>query len=458
MKQLKWCFWVLVMMSFLLLAGCGGGSDDSKPTPTPTPTFTTAMISGKTFSVYFSYNGGSTRTATFNADKTITPTGSTSITWDINSSGQLILYHTSATNLETDTITLTTATPTILTGSMTWSNSSNSNTGSGTMIFTLVTTAYSLADLNGTIAAHELTASDAPNWFGWYRSDVAVSNGGFSAATYYKSNPHSSGTESAASGEQMSSDGTFTISGYTSFHGTMSKSKSLVVATASNSESEPRLAIWLKKIGIFSTSDLAGTWYTHALQTGDGVGANWWGHMTESITAGGVSTQTLTGDSEGSPTGGTEIKSVTVSSDGTITSTALGSNLHGTINSDKNLFVFTVGDGTIGVSVKTGGTFTQSDLTGTWYWYALGTEDGNNFWFRGDSTINALGVVTFTSTKLSDGTSPAFGSGGATTLSSEGIYTMSGSSQHGVMSSTKDVLVMTADLGTARTLWIGLKR
>lgn len=129
--------------SVALLTTHADGST-STGTMTLTQVFTHAMLAGKTFTYNYSYNGGSTGTVTVNADGTATSTrngvaGTINGTWIINSAGQFVQTITSATNVETDTLTLTSATATTLNGIQTWKNSSDTNTGSGTLVLTEVT-------------------------------------------------------------------------------------------------------------------------------------------------------------------------------------------------------------------------------------------------------------------------------------------------------------------------------
>lgn len=100
---------------------------------------TESMISGKTFTFFYTYNNSS-GTATINADHTISfPGSSMTGTWNIVSPTQMVVtFVTSPTNIETDIFTLTSATSTTFTGTMTWTNSSNANTGTGTMTYTLL--------------------------------------------------------------------------------------------------------------------------------------------------------------------------------------------------------------------------------------------------------------------------------------------------------------------------------
>ncbi len=129
-------------------------------TPTAPSGFTTAMVSGKTFA--FVSPSGSTGNITFNANGTLVITGSnpTGGTWNITSSGQLVSSFTS--NGEINTLTLTSSTATTIIAADTWTNPiTPSDTGSGTLTLSLQTTApstgFTTAMLAGKTTTHTMT-------------------------------------------------------------------------------------------------------------------------------------------------------------------------------------------------------------------------------------------------------------------------------------------------------------
>jgi hypothetical protein len=205
------------------------------------------------------------------------------------------------------------------------------------------------------------------------------------------------------------------------------------------------LFINLKKAGIFTTADLAGTWYTHLLKTGDGTNVNLWMYGASSITASGVSTDIFTGRSDGGPPM-TQTKYYTVASDGTVTSTEPGSNFHGIMSSDKNLFVATVSDSggyLIWIGVKGGATYTQADLTGNWKVHSLLSGDGGNAWLAANMVVDSTGATTFTSGVLSDGTPPVL-TGTTLTVAANGTVG-SFDGVNGVLSPDKGILILTTN-------------
>jgi hypothetical protein len=214
------------------------------------------------------------------------------------------------------------------------------------------------------------------------------------------------------------------------------------------------------KSGTFTTADLAGTWSANLLSVGDGANTNTWSYGTFVISSSGTSTQTVTASSNGAT--GTDIKTFSIASDGTITQT--GSTFHGQMSSGKNMIVFTVTDSVnnryfLGVLVKAGATYSQTDLTGTWAAHLLTAQDTHNKWAYGTFIIDQTGnypAIPWTASDVSS-TDP----GGQFLLSSSGAVTVPGVSDgFGFLSSDKNCLVIVGNTnsGQARTLLVLLKR
>jgi hypothetical protein len=265
--------------------------------------------------------------------------------------------------------------------------------------------------------------------------------------------PDSSGTWA------VSSDGTVSIPGNSSSHGTVSKSKNVEVDTG-NSAGTPGLSVVVKKSGTFTTADLAGTWYGHYLAVGDGANMNIWMYDNEQIDANGVSTMSSIVKSTGSVSG-TETKTYIIANDGTIT--VAGSTLHGQMNSDKNLIVFTIsstnGSYFMGVLVKAGATFTQADLAGNWVAHALAARDTGNRWGYATLNIDSTGNFPVSPWTVSSGLNLL--ESGQLVISSGGIVTVTGVSDvHGVLSADKNVLIIAGNTnsGQDRTLFVIVKR
>lgn len=329
---------------------------------------------------------------------------------------------------------------------------------------------------------HMLAAGDAPEKFGWLHNSMTYNAAGDLIAnseitdslkgTYSWTYSYADLALDAAGIIKPQSD-TLLLSQGVEIRGVMNSGENLSVLTGSYSPADAagvgndNLIVSIKRTGAtFATTDMAGTWQYHALSVGDGAGTNLWAYGTFTVDAGGV----LSYASMTRSTGDASLpaaETLVMSADGTVTSASRPS-LHGVMSSDKKVIVYTVTDEeggpyTLAVAVKAGAAFTQADLAGTWKWHALGAGDAANFWFYGNATIDAAGAVTFSSGKLSDGTSPVPAASGATALSSDGILTqVADASFHGVMTPGKDVIFMTRDANLAGSgtpsFWVGMKR
>ena len=196
----------------------------------------------------------------------------------------------------------------------------------------------------------------------------------------------------------------------------------------------------------FSTSDLEGTWYGHGLMPQSGNNGAW-------------VYNTITIDNQGNLTAhNTESDGSTDTASGTMSITSGGiitfvenPSVHGVMNSDKNVVVFTAsydpGEYAMQVVIKQSGTFSQSDLTGTWYVHQLDAVDD---WTYGTVTVDSSGNWSFTG-QNSDNESPT--DSGTIAITPGGIVTLGGQpSSHGAMSSDKKMIAMTITFGTDHVL------
>ena len=145
----------------------------------------------------------------------------------------------------------------------------------------------------------------------------------------------------------------------------------------------------------FNTTDLAGTWYAHKVVSGDNPPDEpRWGYGV--ITFDNAGNFTVTGwTSNGSvsvnPTGALQINPCGII---TLVNEPL---IHGVMNEDKNLIVFTDGNSkgnglTVMVKRATMLPFTTGHLAGTWYGYHVVTGDVSN----GDDPRWGYGTVSIT--------------------------------------------------------------
>jgi len=129
----------------------------------------------------------------------------------------------------------------------------------------------------------------------------------------------------------------------------------------------------------------------------------------------------------------------------------------GSMNHDKNSYIgtgtFAPGDisGVHGynlhVSVKSGGTFTGSDLVGDWnaHWLTSGPTVTYTSWAYGTLSISSNGTSSWTSFRRSDGVTTPPPPGGTSSFSADGIITDVANNLHGVVTQDKRMTFTTMD-------------
>ena len=206
----------------------------------------------------------------------------------------------------------------------------------------------------------------------------------------------------------------------------------------------------------FNTSDLAGTWYAYVSET-NSEGATYWVYGSFTIDSSGNitggtynapdgTTVTITGgqaflDSKGIMTG-------QLAAEGGLT----GMFPNGKMNSTKTIISFVGADNlnslNIGVAIKDGGSFSTSDLAGTWYAYVSETNsEGVTYWVYGTLTLDSSGNFTGGTYNAPDGTTVKV-IGGQAFLDSNGIMSgqftaeggFTGSFPNGKMDSAKTMI------------------
>ena len=265
--------------------------------------------------------------------------------------------------------------------------------------------AFGLADLQGTWNYHGLISGDSPAQTpGWYWGSFTADSTGTvtSASTITDSLGNSSYTPSIGAFNIFTS-GIVTNPSAASYRGVMNKNKDMIVATAtmapgaSTAVNGYNLQISLKSGGTFSPSDLTGTWNFHQLWSGDGANVNGWVYGTVVVDANGNATVTCGGSSFGC---GSSLSTVlTIAATGVVSQTG-NPDFHAVMSQDKSMLVgkTSSNSGVNGYDLlivqKAGGTFSQSDLTGTWNVHQLWTGDppGNwNGWGYGPLVIDGSG-------------------------------------------------------------------
>ncbi len=256
--------------------------------------------------------------------------------------------------------------------------------------------------------------------------------------------------------------GTVLLSGAytgTAFHGSMTATKTLIFATDQKGDpgaEERHLWVWRKRVpGVdYAPEDLASASFaSHAIYSGSTFRWEYGAGFTD---ASGAFTMTDLLDSQGGTTAPGLIGTFDVDTAGVVT--MAGSDLRGVVAPDRNsvFIVHTTGDvlapaPALHVLQRTGQSFVQADLAGDYAFHGvtsgLGTSD--SFWNHGTATVDASGLVTFTS-YLGSGGSTALPPSRTYTLSAGGVLTQATSANfHGQLSWEKDFYVRTSGTASA---------
>jgi hypothetical protein len=242
---------------------------------------------------------------------------------------------------------------------------------------------------------------------------------------------HSSGTTASLTGGSLSMDdkGSFTGTVNTNLGvnlyltGKMNPNKTFASFIDYTNYYEYDLVTVMKSQGTYNQTDLAGTWYSYGISSGGAYEGTTRGTFTVN-TYGAVSGTTTHSDgSTISITGGTlAVNSAGVFNGNLSTNAGLSINAAGLIEPSKEhasaICQTTLGEKDLIVLVKSGGSFTTSDLAGTWYFH-MANESGV---FHGTAILNSSGQVTGGSySSVSLGISNVVLNGGSLSINSSGV-------------------------------------
>ncbi len=309
---------------------------------------------------------------------------------------------------------------------------------------------YTQADLTGTWYGFQLYGGSNPYYA---RGTMPIDANGAGAAinVYYSDGHLSTNTITAAlvmtpSGvvkDTLSSGGDRFV---------MSRDKSLMVGVGNAGlYGAANIFILVKAGGTFQQSDLAGKWKMHGLLASSTFRE--WQRGDVSIDANGVMTiSNSQRASGGSSLDGTKSFGLSVNSSGIVTATAQGGSVYGALTADKNVAVFVVSnaDGTIALHllVRTGGTFSSSDLVGSHRSNSLTINATQDYWQRSLTVVNSNGIASKYATVENGVSKPDSVSTVSGSMSTTGIYTGKNKAE-GIMSLNKKLFVETFSDGTS---------
>jgi hypothetical protein len=199
--------------------------------------------------------------------------------------------------------------------------------------------------------------------------------------------------------------------GSPAFHGTMTRTKTLVLGTDEEGEpvSRRNLHAWRKRVtGVtYSSADIAGfAFAVHGVYAGPG---NSWMHGSGTTDAAGILSLAEVHDSSGGSGSPGQVGTLAIDATGLVQN--VGGVLRGVMTADKNaiFFVDSTGDAPTNpgllVVLRTGRTFALADLAGDRARHAVtsGAAIDSSLWLHGETTIDATGSLAFTSAEDSAG-------------------------------------------------------
>ena len=224
------------------------------------------------------------------------------------------------------------------------------------------------------------------------------------------------------------------------------------------------LMVYRKRQGAFAQGDLYGTWRFHRLAAGAANVSSGWAYGTLSIAAPGTATiPSIRTSGGGTAEQGTSFP-VSLDNNGILTSPG-DDTFHGAMMPDRNMIVATARDAAgnyefwMMVRAVGGVTYSGSDLTGDWMLHSVASGNtGTLPWYYGHMAVDGTGQAQFPYLCGPAGTYS--GSPMAYTVDSSGIVTANaggmwggmgeggmhhiyGETLYGVVSSSKDLAIMT---------------
>ena len=301
--------------------------------------------------------------------------------------------------------------------------------------------AFSMGDLQGAWDFHSLATSGT---IGWMHGVLSVDNTGMGGMTSLIRNgmPWPSTDNVPFS---MFPCGIVGMGNDNTFHGFLSKDRTMMSATWTDNTGGSALMIFRKRGGVFAQNDLFGTWNFHRLTAGGDNATSGWasGTMTMSTPGTAIITAVQTHDSHMNEVGSSFF--VSMDGDGIITSSG-DNTFHGVMSGDKNMMVVarTGAGGHYDLMVlmrsNTGVSYDTTDLTGDWMQHGVVSGNPNDAnWNFGQMVMDSTGQATFNGMM---GRTGAFSmQPGTFAMNSSGVITMGGMGMGGGM--TNPMMVQT---------------
>jgi len=265
-------------LSILFIIACGGGGDDSPaPPPAPPPAFTTADLAG--YSHIIGLSTGGTNQGIMAGDVTVGTTGNVTSGSYAHSVGTTATLTGGSLSLNNQGLfsgfinTNVGVTPTILYGKLNASKSFGSfvsltNFGEYDLVTVIKSSgSFTSSDIQGTWHICEISSGGTVENV-YYGTLIVGSGGSFTSS-------RSNGTVTISTAGIINGSATLIPSGTLTFAGAMDASKEFGVYYTVYSTGEYSMSIAIKEAGVFSLSDLSGTWHFTLASNGTSEGISY---------------------------------------------------------------------------------------------------------------------------------------------------------------------------------------
>jgi hypothetical protein len=331
--------------------------------------------------------------------------------------------------------------------------------------------AFSMSDLQGAWDFHSLATSGT---IGWMHGVLSLDNTGMGGMTSLIRNgmPWPSMDNVPFS---MFPCGIVGMGIDNTFHGFLSKDRTMMSATWTDNTGGSALMIFRKRGGAFAQGDLYGTWNFHRLTAGSDNATSGWasGTMTMSSPGTAIITAIQTHDDHMTEVGSSFF--VSMGGNGIVTSSG-DSTFHGVMSQDKNMMVVTRTeegghyDLMVLMRSSTGVSYNTTDLLGDWMQHGIISGNPNDTnWTFGQMVMDSTGQAAFNG--MMDRTGAFSMQPGTFAMNSSGFITMGGmgmgggmtnpmmvQTYSGFMNPAKDIMVATySDGNGGYQLGIGMK-
>lgn len=320
----------------------------------------------------------------------------------------------------------------------------------------LASAMFSTDNLAGTWHFNTLATSGT---IGWTHGSLVIDHSGIGDMTGLVQN----GNPMPAIGNipyAISQGGMLHAVGDNTFRGVMSKDASLMMATFTDNAGGYSMMMAQKRGGSYTLPDLDGTWRFQRMTAGTDNLTSGWAYGTMTMSGGFGTITAITANSGGTGEAGRTFL-FAMGSDGIMTA-AGNASFNGAMSISKEMIVATdnTGNGSnLWILMKSGGTYSQSDLAGDWMMNGvISGNSGSRDWTVAHSVIGSGGQMTFTQMMGHGGTMSLAQSTlsmdptGAISMSNTGMGGMMGSMMtqtfHGTMDASKGMMVSTYSDGT----------